>query len=338
MNNEIQKISNWDKPGGKLGMVVAALLGVGAIYGIGTYILQFMVTFAWNAVSIALACAILAAILFLLTDKKFQMMFSIGYFMLMKSITGAFINIDPIAIVERRILDMKKKVEEVSRTMGILQGLIRTNEQKISLRKGELDKAVKRLEYYKEQNDDENVGNQSNEVIRLTEYLQRSTGRLADSKKWLEILTKLEKIGKLAAQDAEREVTFKKEEYEEVRQQHKAFRSVMSIVKGDPDEMAVFNQSMEKITYEINTKLGEMDHVLSSTDSVISQFSADKGASSKQADDLLKKYNEFGVDGMFKSFDDTKAIENKPSTYVGDSLKKVESIKVNEVAPNKKYF
>ena len=66
-----------------------------------------------------------------------------------------------------------------------------------------------------------------------------------DSKKWYEVLSKIEEMAKLTVSDTENEVAIRKEEFESIKKQHKAFKSVMSVMQGDPDEMALFTQAMD---------------------------------------------------------------------------------------------
>ena len=58
---------------------------------------------------------------------------------------------------------------------------------------------------------------------------------------------------------------------------------------------------------------GIMEHVLDSTGGLLAQYSLDNEVTNSKADALLKKYEEFGVDGMFINFKSTdiKKIQNK---------------------------
>jgi len=299
---ETKKISNWEKPGGTLGMIVMALIGVGILYLLYTF-LPFLSSIVWNTVNIVVGLGILALIFWLVTDKQIRTIVSTTYFMVMRAITGAIIDIDPISIVVQKVLKMKKKIGEISQTMGTLNGLIREGEQKLDLQKTEFKRTVLRVEEFKKNGDNESAVVSNNKAVRLEEAINRRIDRLADSKKWYEVLSKLEKMAKLTVEDTENAVEMRREEYEEIKKQHKAFKSVMSIVNGDPDEMALFDEAMAKMGHEISDKLGEMEHVINATGGLISQFNADSAVSSRQAEELLEKYNKFGVDGMFKSFE-----------------------------------
>lgn len=332
-----KKISNWNKPGGTLGMIVMGLLGAAGLF-ILYKILPFLATIVWSTVNIVIGVGILALIYWLVTDKQIRAVVGATYFMVMRAITGAIIDIDPISIVIQKVIKMKKKILEISQTMGTLNGLIREGEQKIDEQKRLLKSTLLRVEELKKMNDPESAAVSNNKAVRLDDSINRRMERLADSKKWYEVLSKLEKMAKLTVEDTENAVEMRKEEYEEIKKQHKAFKSVMSIVNGDPDEMALFDQAMAKMTSEINDKLGEMEHVINATGGLISQFNADTAVRNRQAEELLEKYNQFGIEGMFKSFD-KKATDNQPVSYVNsNNIVDVSYVDVSQTNEKKKYF
>lgn len=332
-----KKISNWDKPGGTLGMIVLGLMGAGGLYLLYKF-LPFLSAIVWNTVNIAVGVGILALMFWLVTDKQIRTVVSATYFMLMRAITGAIIDIDPISIVMQKVLKMKKKIQEISVTMGTLNGLIREGETKLEDQKRQLKSTLLRVEELNRIGDRESAIVSNNKAVRLEDAINRRMERLNDSKKWYEILSKLEKMAKLTVEDTENAVEMRREEYEEIKKQHKAFKSVMSIVNGDPDEMALFDQAMEKMSNEINDKVGEMEHVLNTAGGLISQFNADSSVNSRQAQELLDKYNNFGIEGMFKSFD-KKQIDNQPVNYINtNSIIDVSYTEVPKTTEKKKYF
>lgn len=333
---DAKKISNWDKPGGTLGMVFMGLIGAGVVYLLYKF-LPFLQAIVWNTVNIVVGVGILVLIAWLVTDKQIRAVVGAAYFMAMRALTGALVDIDPISIVMQKVLKMKKKIQEISVTMGTLNGLIREGEQKLDDQKRQLKATLLRVEELNKMGDPESALVSNNKAVRLEEAINRRMERLADSKKWYEILSKLEKMANLTVEDTENAVEMRREEYEEIKKQHKAFKSVMSIVNGDPDEMALFDQAMAKMTNEINDKLGEMEHVINTTGGLISQFNADSAVSNRQAAELLERYNKVGIEGMFQSFD-KKAIDNQPVGYISGNIVDVPYTEVSPTTEKKKYF
>ena len=326
MENKIMNgnnvLSNWEKPEGKLGTVVIALL-----VGIGGYALYkalpFLLALAWGTVELAVAASIIAILLFLVTNKQVKMNVGAAFFIFMKKLRGFIVETDPIAIVEKRLRDMKIKIGEISKAMGDLTGLIKTMSQRLTEKEKDFETQMARKQVSEKQGNSAAAEVANRQAVRLNDTIKTQKQRLTDSKKWLEVLTKLEEMANLTVEDTENAIALRKEEFETIKQQHKAFKSVMSVMKGDPDEMAMFNEAMDFMASDINAKLGEMEHVLDSTGGLLQTYATDNGVASVKADELLAKYNNEGM-SMFEAFD-TKVVEDKPVvtiTNVGQTTKK----------------
>ena len=83
----------------------------------------------------------------------------------------------------------------------------------------------------------------------------------------------------------------------------------MSIVKGNPDEVALFNNAMDYMAQDISNKLGEMEFVIDSAGGLMDQYEMGKTLSSKKANEIISKYDQYGIEGVLASFTEPKAIE-----------------------------
>ena len=300
-----KKVSPWEKPGGTLGMIVAGLaIGGGCI--VLYKILPFLISLTTNLLTLTLLVLALAGIGFLITNKRFRQTCSMLYFMLMRKITGLIIEIDPIAIVENKVKEMKKKILDIERQMGSLNGLNKQNERKIEEKKRQLQHEIDRLNEYNKNNKRAEAGVAERQAVRLQSAIERQIKRLEDSKKWYEILKSLKHAAELTVLDTENEVNDRKEEFESIKAQHKAFSSIMSIMKGDPDQMEDFTRAMDFMAYDITQKLGEMSNVIDETGGLLSQFAIEEGVASTRADELLQRYEANGIDGLFSAFENKK--------------------------------
>lgn len=314
-----KKVSPWEKPGGTLGMIVAGLaVGGGCI--VLYKILPFLISLTTNLLTLTLLVLALAGIGFLITNKRFRQTCSMLYFMVMRKITGLIIEIDPIAIVENKVKEMKKKILDIERQMGSLNGLNKQNERKIEEKKRQLQHEIDRLNEYNKNNKRAEAGVAERQAVRLQSAIERQIKRLEDSKKWYEILKSLKHAAELTVLDTENEVNDRKEEFESIKAQHKAFSSIMSIMKGDPDQMEDFTRAMDFMAYDITQKLGEMSNVIDETGGLLSQFAIEEGVASKRADELLQRYEANGIDGLFSAFENKKQpvlIETQAKQKVG---------------------
>lgn len=322
-NNSQTKISPWEKPGGTLGLVVAG----GAVAGgaILLYkILPFLITLTTNILTLGMLVAVLSGIAFLISDKRFRKTVSMVYFLIMRKITGLIIEIDPIAIVEAKVKEMKEKILVIEKQMGNIKGLITQNQRRVDDKKVELEKQLGMLKQYEQRNMLDRAKVTQRQVVRLQGAVERQSKRLEDSKKWMEILKKLKERADLVVVDTENEVNDRKEEYESIKAQHKAFSSIMSIIKGNPDDLEDFTHAMDYMAYDISMRLGEMSNVIDETGGLLSQISVEDGVTSEKAAHLLQKYENEGIDGLFSTNNTetykTKAIENQKVMFDVNSL------------------
>lgn len=348
VTNSEQKISPWEKPGGTLGLIVAggALAG-GAI--LLYKILPFLITLTTNILTLGMLVAVLAGIAFLISDKRFRKTVSMVYFLIMRKITGIIIEIDPIAIVEAKVKEMKEKIQVIEKQMGNIKGLITQNRRRVEDKKAELEKQLGMLKQYEQRNMLDRAKITERQVVRLQGAVERQTKRLEDSEKWMEILKKLKERADLVVVDTENEVNDRKEEYESIKAQHKAFSSIMSIIKGNPDDLEDFTHAMDFMAYDISMRLGEMSNVIDETGGLLSQISVEDGVTSEKAAELLRKYENEGIDGLFAKTNaesyKTKAIEQQQQMFDLSSLNRVRyeeqipiEVNTSEKIPSKRSY
>lgn len=322
-----KKVSLWKKPGGTLGIIVAIAAGGGGLILLNK-ILPFLISLTTNILTLSLLVGVLAGLGFLISDKKFRRTFSLAYFIIMRKITGFVIEIDPVAVVERKVQELRRKKEEISDNMGTLRGLLIDNEKVLETDKEKLEKEVAAVKYLKEQKADrDEIVVHNNQIVRLNDSIYRQTARIIQAKKWYEILTKLEKAAKLTIIDTENAVDARKRDYEMIKKQYKAFRSVMNVINGDPDDMEEFTRGMDVMNSEINAKLGAMEHVISETGSILSDISINNGLASEKADAFIEKYEKYGIEGLFGTTD-TPKIED--SGFNKNNLSSLSSLHNND--------
>ena len=321
--NSEKKISPWEKPGGTLGMVVAGCAVAGGailLYNI----LPWLITLTTNILTLGMLVAVLAGIAFLISDKRFRKTVSMIYFLIMRKITGIIIEIDPIAIVEAKVKEMKEKIQVINKQMGNINGLIMQNSRRVEDKKAELEKQLGMLKQYEKQGLADHAKITERQIVRLQAAVERQTKRLEDSEKWLEILKQLKERADLVVVDTENEVNDRKEEYESIKAQHKAFSSIMSIIKGNPDDLEDFTHAMDFMAYDITMRLGEMSSVIDETGGLLSQISVEDGVTTEKAAELLRKYEANGIDGLFTKSNsesyNAKAIEQQKQMFDINSI------------------
>lgn len=257
--------SFWARPEGTTGMLIVALLLFAGALGLYT-ILPFLITLLQNTLHAAALFGACAAIFYVVTNRRLRTLVSYGFKSLMRALTGILITIDPIGILKNYIRDLNDNLEDMSRQLGRLKGeitrlkrTIETNEEQAKENLALAAEAKKRA---------------GKEGMKAQVYLQtRQAGRLQKSNVTLQSLyTKMEVLYRLLRkmyensqillQDMEGEVDVKEREYNAMKAGYSAFRSAYSIIKGDPDKRALFEQTMEYLTDDYGRKMGEIEHFM----------------------------------------------------------------------------
>lgn len=324
-------VSKWEKPGGTTGMIVLGVV-VGAIAINITPIMNFIAAACASTLSAIGMAAVLFLIVYCLFDPRIRNIGSTIYFMIMRKIEGLLVDYDPISIVKRKIMQMNKKIQEITDNMGKLRGLIDKSEKRIQDKKKQCDHDFQLLNKYKETGKMQDAAVYERQVTRLTEVIKNSEERLIQSKQWYEIMGKLKHQAELTVLDATNEVNERVEEWEMIKAQHKAFTSIVGIINGKDDQFSLFTRAMDHMADDISQKLGEMSFIIEETGGLMSKIDMDNLVMSDKANALLAQYNSGGLDAVLIGSFAKQPIEHTPAENV--EFKEVEYTKANTKSIN----
>ena len=319
-------VSKWEKPGGTTGMIVLGVV-VGAIAINITPIMNFIAAACASTLSAIGMAAALFLVLYCLFDPRIRNIGSTIYFMIMRKIEGLLVDYDPISIVKRKIMQMNKKIQEITDNMGKLRGLIDKSEKRIQDKKKQCDHDFQLLNKYKESGKAQDAAVYERQVARLTEVIKNSEARLIQSKQWYEIMGKLKHQAELTVLDATNEVNERVEEWEMIKAQHKAFTSIVGIINGKDDQFSLFTRAMDHMADDISQKLGEMSFIIEETGGLMSKIDMDNLVMSDKANALLAQYNSGGLDAVLLGSFAKQPIEHIPAENV--EYKEVDYVNAN---------
>lgn len=308
-------VSKWEKPGGTTGMIVLGVV-VGAIAINITPIMNFIAAACASTLSAIGMAAALFLVVYCLFDPRIRNIGSTIYFMIMRKIEGLLVDYDPISIVKRKIMQMNKKIQEITDNMGKLRGLIDKSEKRIQDKKKQCDHDFQLLNKYKETGKMQDAAVYERQVTRLTEVIKNSEARLIQSKQWYEIMGKLKHQAELTVLDATNEVNERVEEWEMIKAQHKAFTSIVGIINGKDDQFSLFTRAMDHMADDISQKLGEMSFIIEETGGLMSKIDMDNLVMSDKANALLAQYNSGGLDAVLLGSFAKQPIEHAPAENV----------------------
>ena len=325
-------VSKWEKPGGTTGMIVLGVV-VGAIAINITPIMNFIAAACASTLSAIGMAAALFLVLYCLFDPRIRNIGSTIYFMIMRKIEGLLVDYDPISIVKRKIMQMNKKIQEITDNMGKLRGLIDKSEKRIQDKKKQCEHDFQLLNKYKETGKAQDAAVYERQVTRLTEVIKNTEARLIQSKQWYEIMGKLKHQAELTVLDATNEVNERVEEWEMIKAQHKAFTSIVGIINGKDDQFSLFTRAMDHMADDISQKLGEMSFIIEETGGLMSKIDMDNLVMSDKANALLAQYNSGGLDAVLLGSFAKQPIEHAPAENV--EFKEAEFTNLNTITNNR---
>jgi hypothetical protein len=295
--NKMSKLSVNDvfkQKGGTLGLLIIAVIVVLIAFNLPAIL-------AWvnNLVRLVGSLLVLGLILFVVFDKRTRLAASTWYMLMVRKLMGLIVRMDPIAILEDTIKRAYKTIAKLEKAMGNLNGVYKGFEKKVEVKKVELTDCLERKKVAIKTGKKEVELLEDRQSVRIEALIKDYISLRDSAEKWYDTLSKLAEMAKFTVTDAENEVEAQKEKYEMVKQSHSAFKSAMSVINGDPDELALYNQAFQFVEKDIMEKLGEMDRVINSAGGIVDKIDIDNEVFKVKGDDLLKKYEELGIDALF---------------------------------------
>ncbi len=284
----------WQKPEGVTGFIFMAGIVLGG--GFLLYkLLPYIVSILQNTLHAVILFVVLGAVLYVLLDPKFRNLIWFIYKSIMRAITGVFVNIDPIGILETYIESLHKSLEEMDIHISKLKGQIQKLKMVIDKNNDEMKESLQIAEQAKK------TGNMDMVVINTRQY-----GRLEESnKRFHELLNKMEILYRVLSKmydnsgylikDIENEVRIKKQERDAIRAGYSAMKRAMSIIKGDPDKKMMFDQAMDAIVDDVSSKIGEMERFMEVSSTFIESIDLQNGVYEQKGMELLEKMEKEGI-------------------------------------------
>lgn len=254
----IQQKSFWEKTEGTTGMFVGVLLAGAALLGL-SYLLPFLITIVSNTLYLGMLLAVLGGVAYVIMDQKFRMLFSYGYKVAMRWITGWFITIDPIGILQEYVERLQDKLGKMDQLIEKLKGQIRALQSKIEKQAQDATQALRLAGKAREQKKNSAVVLQARQAGRLKESNRSLQEVQSKAEVLYRVLQKMREASDFMIKDIQNEVVVAKETYEMITSAHRSMKIAQRIVQGDV-ERELFNQTMEYVAQDYGRKLGEIEN------------------------------------------------------------------------------
>ncbi len=288
-NTNTGQKSFWSKPEGKTGaLFLVGMVGIAAflLFSFGTAIAAF---FGWIVGKIVIF-GVLGLLIFMALDPKTRKLVSYMYQSAMRKITGIFVTIDPIGILKNYIDDLADNLKKMGKQIGNLKGQARKLKTMVSENNKEIEQNIIIARKAKEQ------GNQKAMLLstRKAARLKDTNGKYIALHKKIsvlyKVLTKMYSNSEVLLEDTKDQVRVKEQERKAIRASHGAMKSAMSIIKGDPDKRAMFDQAMEHVADDVANKIGEMEQFMEMSSDFMDSIDLQNGVFEEKGMKMLEEY------------------------------------------------
>ena len=108
------------------------------------------------------------------------------------------------------------------------------------------------------------------------------------------VLNKMYENSEVMMEDIKDQVMVKEQERSAIRASHSAMKSAMSVISGDKDKRAMFDQALEAIADDVSAKVGEMERFMELSSNFMDSVDLQNGVFEEEGMKMLEKWEKEG--------------------------------------------
>jgi hypothetical protein len=312
----------WKQPGGTLAKVGLWVMGGSLIYGLFKA-LPYLILFTQNIFTLVLLLMGLGCVLYVAFSPEMRRILKLIYLQICRKLTGLIVEIDPIAILENSISEMKKKLQTVKQRITDIGSTLVGMKSKLTEYKSEFKDNVETVKVIKESlvtkklDAKQRMAYQGqltiaqNNVSMLSEQIKSQEERIKKTEKYIDILEKLEIAATTKIKVAESTVEHKKDEYEQAKKMRSAVQSLTSIFSSSWLTKSMEEQmALTVVSSTINDSIAEMNRLLDGSNDILINYDISSMANASKVDEIIANFDNNG----FESFKPLPILEGNPFT------------------------
>ena len=290
------------KPEGKTGLLFLAGLLIGGGLLLYTFLPAIIALFS-NLITAGLMAIGIGAFLWIVTRKQTKNLAWFGFKMIMKKVTSWFVKIDPIAIIETYVEDLRDSLQKMD------ENIVKLRTQMISLKRiidsnnNDIDESMKIMQQAQKKGNRDEFRLKSRKAGRIKDSNVKLTELYNKMFKLYKALTRMYEVSGYVVEDLEDDMKNKKIEHKAIKAGHSAMKSGIRAMMGDPDKRALFEQSLEHMEEEAATKIAEMERFMEMSTSFIENIDLKNGIYEEEGYAMLEEWEKNGFDIMMGDFD-----------------------------------
>lgn len=281
--------SFWKRPEGTTGLIFL----IGLVLGGGFLAVKFgaaLIAAMSNMLVLAATLLALGAIVYMALDPKARGLIGYMYKSVMRKITSIFVTIDPIGILKNYVEDLEDNLAKMSTQIGNIRGQMRKIKTQIADNEKEIHNNMALARKAKERDMQKEMLLSSRKAARLKE----TNGKYASLYNKMEVLNKvlnrMYQNSEILLEDTKDQVKLKEQERKAIRTSHSAMKSAMSVISGDKDARAMFDEALEVVADDVATKIGEMERFMEMSDGFMNSVDLQNGVFEEQGLKMLAEY------------------------------------------------
>ena len=281
--------SFWRRPEGVTGLIflVALLAGLGFILSTFWAVVGPFLT---STAGLVVAGVFLLAVVFAIADPRTRTLFGYLYKSAMRKVTGLFVNIDPIGILKSYVEELERNLQEMRKQIGKIRGQMRHLTTLMETNEAEVKKQLKLASLAKETGKNQQMILSSRRAARLRESNEKYQVLLTKMEVLNRVLNRMHQNSEVLLEDTRDQIDLRIQERKAIRASHGAMQSAMSVINGDPDQRAMFDQAMEAMAQDVANKVGEMERMMELSNDFMASVDLQNGVFADEGLRMLEEW------------------------------------------------
>ena len=283
--------SFWKRPEGVTGLVFLLAILAGAGFLIATNWAAILAAMS-NVLIMAVTILALGAIIYMIADPRTRTLIGYMYKSIMRWVTGMFVTIDPIGILENYVDDLEKNLGKMGKQIGNLRGQMRKLQNLLKENNEQIEQSLKMAQKAKEKGIQNQLVLSSRKAARLKDTNEKYTELLGKMEILYRVLTRMYQNSEILLEDTKDQVKLKKEERKAIRASHSAMKSAMNVISGDADKRALFDAALEEIADDVANKVGEMEQFMELSSNFMESVDLQNGIFADEGMKMLEEWEQ----------------------------------------------
>lgn len=317
MEYNYQPKSFWKRPEGVTGFLILAGLLIGGGY-LAFKALPFLISLTSNVVFLGGLLLVLGAIIYVILDPKMRTICWYMYKSAMRWLTSLFVKIDPIGILKSYVEDLKDNLGKMNKQITRLRSQMHLLKEQIHNNKKQIDESLNQAEEAKNEDKQNILVLKSRHAGRLKESNLKLEDLYAKMNILYKVLARMYENSEVLSEDISSQVKIKEEERNAIHASYSAMKSAMSVISGDKDKRALFDESLEALTDDISGKVGEIEQFMELSENFMASVDLQNGVFEVEGIKMLEKWETEGVSKILGN-EKQELIANDPMLIVSQN-------------------